>query len=197
MKVTVYGAASNKIDQKYIEDGEKLGKALGKRGHTLVFGAGSEGLMGAVARGFREVGAHTHGVIPKFFEESGYEAIDYKLDKITYTETMAERKAIMEDEADAFVITPGGIGTYEEFFQVITLKQLGRHQKAIALYNSYGYFDDLRRLMEDAIDQGFIHAECRKLAVFIDDIDELIYYLENYNTDDIDWNVLKKNQESK
>ena len=195
MKITVYGAASNKIDQKYIEDGVKLGKALGKRGHTLVFGAGSEGLMGAVARGFREVGAYTHGVIPKFFEDGGYEAIDYKLDKITYTETMAERKAIMEDEADAFVITPGGIGTYEEFFQVITLKQLGRHKKAIVLFNSYGYFDDLKQLLEDAIKLGFVHSECRKLAVFVDTIEELIEYVENYSIDNINWCMLKKNQE--
>lgn len=193
MKVTVYGAASNRIDDKYIKDGEKLGKTLGERGHTLVYGAGSEGLMGAVARGFRSAKAFTHGVIPKFFEEGGYEAIDYKLDKITYTETMAERKTIMEDEAEAFIITPGGIGTYEEFFQVITLKQLGRHKKAIVLFNSHGYFNHLHDLMEDAIEQGFIHQECRKLAVFVDTIEEVIEYIENYDTDDINWSMLKKN----
>ena len=193
MKVTVYGAASNRIDDKYIKDGENLGKALGERGHTLVFGAGSEGLMGAVARGFKSVGAFTHGVIPKFFEEGGYEAIDYKLNKITYTETMAERKAIMEDEAEAFIITPGGIGTYEEFFQVITLKQLGRHEKAIVLFNSHGYFNHLNALMEDAIEQGFIHQECRKLAVVLDTIEEVVDYIENYSTDDINWSMLKKN----
>jgi uncharacterized protein (TIGR00730 family) len=106
---------------------------------------------------------------------------------------MAERKAIMEDNADAFVITPGGIGTYEEFFQIITLKQLGRHQKAIALYNSHGYFDDLKKLLEDAIGMGFVNNECKKLALFFDDVNELIHYIENYNADDIEWNLLKRN----
>jgi len=192
LKVTVYGAASNRIDDKYIKDGFELGKRLGKRGHSMVFGAGSDGLMGAVARGFKSVGAFVHGVIPTFFEENGYEKIFYEADKITYTETMAERKAIMEDNADAFVITPGGIGTYEEFFQIITLKQLGRHQKAIALFNSHGYFDDLKKLLEDAIDMGFVNNECKKLALFFDDMDELIDYIENYNTDDIEWNLLKR-----
>ncbi|MBR2870797.1 MAG: TIGR00730 family Rossman fold protein [Clostridia bacterium] len=192
MKVTVYGAASNRIDDKYIKDGFELGKRLGERGHSMVFGAGSDGLMGAVARGFKSVGAFVHGVIPTFFEENGYEKIFYEADKITYTETMAERKAIMEDNADAFVITPGGIGTYEEFFQIITLKQLGRHQKAIALFNSHGYFDDLKKLLEDAIGMGFVNDECKKLALFFDDMDELIDYIENYNTDDIEWNLLKR-----
>ena len=192
MKVTVYGAASNRIDDKYIKDGFELGKRLGERGHSMVFGAGSDGLMGAVARGFKSVGAFVHGVIPTFFEENGYEKIFYEADKITYTETMAERKAIMEDNADAFVITPGGIGTYEEFFQIITLKQLGRHQKAIALFNSHGYFDDLKKLLEDAIGMGFVNNECKKLALFFDNMDELIDYIENYNTDDIEWNLLKR-----
>ena len=193
MKVTVYGAASNRIDEKYIKDGFELGKKLGERGHSMVFGSGSEGLMGAVARGFKSVGAYVHGVIPKFFEENGYEKIFYQADKITYTETMAERTALMEDNADAFVITPGGIGTYEEFFQIITLKQLGRHKKAIALYNSHGYFDDLKKLLEDAIGMGFVNNECKKLALFFDDVNELIHYIENYNADDIEWNLLKRN----
>ena len=193
MKVTVYGAASNRIDKKYEKDGFELGKKLGERGHSMVFGAGSEGLMGAVARGFKSVGAHVHGVIPTFFEENGYEKIFYEADKITYTQTMAERKAIMEDEADVFVITPGGIGTYEEFFQIITLKQLGRHQKGIALFNSHGYYNDLKKLLEDAIDMGFVNNECKKLAVFFDDIDSLIDYIENYSPDNIEWNLLKRN----
>lgn len=194
MKITVYGAASDKIDEKYKKDGYELGKALGLRGHSLVFGAGSDGMMGAVARGFKSVGAYVHGVIPTFFEEGGYERIFYEADKITYTETMAERKTNMENECDAFIITPGGIGTYEEFFQVITLKQLGRHEKAIVLFNSNGYFDDLKRLLEDAIKEGFVNEQCKKLAVFANTIDEVIEYIENYTSDDIEWQMLKKPQ---
>ena len=193
MKITVYGAASNRIDQKFYDAGFELGKALGERGHTLVYGAGSEGLMGAVSQGFKAAGAFVHGVIPKFFEENGYENIFYDADKITYTETMAERKAIMEDECEAFIITPGGIGTFEEFFQVITLKQLGRHQKAIALFNAHGYFNELNTLMKTAIEKGFINKECAKLAKSFDNIDELIEYVENYSPNDIEWTMLKRN----
>ena len=196
MKVTVYGAASNRIDKKYEQDGFNLGKRLGERGHTLVYGGGCEGMMGAVARGFKSVGAYVHGVIPRFFEENKYECIYYDADKLTYTETMAERKAIMEDECEAFVITPGGIGTYEEFFQVITLKQLGRHKKAIVLFNSHGYFDELNALMDNAIKNGFINAECKKLAVTFDKIDQVIEYIENYSTNDVKWNLLKRNPEN-
>ena len=195
MKITVYGSGSAKIEEKYKKAGFELGKALAKRGHTLVFGAGGIGLMGAVARGFKSEGAYVHGVIPHFFEENGYENVFYECDKITRTETMAERKAIMEDEADVFVITPGGIGTYEEFFQAITLKQLGRHQKAIAIYNSHGYFDKLDALMNDAMEKGFVNKECEKLAPMFNDIDSLIHYIENYTPDDIEWTLLKKTEE--
>ena len=127
MRVCVYGSASDNIEEKYKQKTFELGKELAKRGHSLIFGAGSEGLMGAAARGFKAGGGHVHGVIPKFFEEGGYEAIFYEADEITYTETMAERKAKMEDGCKAFIIVPGGIGTFEEFFQVFTLKQRGRH----------------------------------------------------------------------
>jgi uncharacterized protein (TIGR00730 family) len=193
MKITVYGAASNRIDEKFEKAGFELGKTLGERGHSLVFGAGSEGLMGAVARGFKAAGAHVHGVIPKFFEENGYENIFYDADVITYTENMAQRKAIMEDECDAFIITPGGIGTFEEFFQVITLKQLGRHKKAIALYNACGYFDELNKMMDVSIEKGFINKECEKLALTFDDMNKMIDYIENYSSDDIEWSMLKRN----
>lgn len=193
MIICVYGAASNHIDKKYTDDGYNLGKILGERGHSLVFGAGSEGLMGAVARGFKAAGASVHGVIPKFFEDNGYEAIFYESDKITFTETMAQRKQIMEDECQAFVITPGGIGTFEEFFQVLTLKQLGRHKKAIAIYNSNGYYDELLALLNRAVEKGFINKECAKLTATFNNPLQLAEYLEGYSTSDVDWNSLKRN----
>ena len=193
MKVCVYGSASNRIDEKYIKDGFELGKILAKRGHTMVFGAGSEGLMGAVARGFQAGGSTVHGVIPKFFEENGYEAIFYQSDKLTYTKTMAERKQTMEDECDAFVITPGGIGTFEEFFQVLTLKQLGRHKKAIAIYNSNGYYDELLALLNGGVAKGFINKECEKLTATFTDPNALCDYLENYSEKDVNWSNLKRN----
>ena len=195
MRVCVYGASSSHIDKEYILKGEELGKILAERGHNLVFGAGSDGMMGAAARGFKAGGANIHGVIPKFFEENGYEAIFYDADKITYTQTMAERKAIMEDECEAFIITPGGIGTFEEFFQVLTLKQLGRHKKAIVLYNINGYYEPIKQLIQSGIDSKFINNECEKLCVFVDTAEEVVNYIESYSTDDIKWQSLKRNQD--
>lgn len=192
MKICVYGAASSKIDEKYVDDVYALAKHLGERGHSLVFGAGSQGLMGAAARGFKETGAKVFGVIPKFFEENGFEGIFYDADELHFTETMAERKQMMEDECDAFVIVPGGIGTFEEFFQVLTLKQLGRHKKAIVVYNSFGYYDELERIMEETIKKGFVNEECRKIYKIVDTAKEVSDYLENYDSADVNWNRLKR-----
>ncbi len=192
MRVCVYGAASALIDEKYLNKGFELGKLLGERGHNLVYGAGSDGMMGAVARGFKAAGAHVHGVIPKFFEENGYEAIFYDADQLTYTETMAERKTIMEDECAAFIITPGGIGTYEEFFQVLTLKQLGRHQKAIALFNIDGYYNPIKTLLQNGMQNQFINDECEKLCVFLNTPEEVAEYIESYSPDNICWSCLKR-----
>ena len=193
MKICIFGAASNKIDKKYIDDCYELAKTLAKRGHELVFGAGGEGLMGAAARGFKDGGAKIHGVIPYFFEENGYEAIFKGCDELTRTDTMAERKKIMEDNADAFIIVAGGIGTFEEFFEVLTLKQLGRHKKAIAVYNPYGYYDELNAYLEKTIAQKFVNEECRALYKTLDSQEELIAYIENYTADGISWDLLKRN----
>ena len=193
MRICIYGAASNKINPKFIKDGENLGKALAQEGHSLVFGGGSEGMMGAVARGFHQGGGKTHGIIPKFFEEEGYESIYYQTDELTYVEDMADRKEMMEDLCDAFIITPGGIGTFDEFFQVLTLKQLGRHQKAIVLYNPFGYYDKMDDMMKFSIKEKFVNEECEKLYKCIDSIEEVIKYLEEYSTEGVLWNCLKKN----
>lgn len=193
MKICVFGAASDKIDKKYIEDCYELAKVFAKKGHDLVFGAGGEGLMGAAARGFKSYGAFVHGVIPRFFEENGYEAVFKQCDKLTFTETMAERKRIMEDDADAFVIVPGGIGTLEEFFEVLTLKQLGRHKKAIAIYNSYGYYTEFDKSVDAIIAQNFVNKECRMLYKTLNSREEVVDYIENYSADGVKWDLLKRN----
>ena len=121
MNLCVFGAASKTIDEKYITPVEEMGEFLAKRGHNLVFGSGCTGEMGAAARGFRRGGGKTHGVIPHFFKQDLHDYVDWNCDEMTYTETMRERKAVMEDTADAFIITPGGAGTFEELFTQIVL----------------------------------------------------------------------------
>ena len=119
MRICVFGAASPTIDKEYIEKVEIMGKIMAERGHSLTFGGGGNGLMGAAARGVKEDGGYILGVAPKFFFEDTVERIYDKCDELIKPDTMRERKQIMEDNADAFIVTPGGIGTYEEFFEAI------------------------------------------------------------------------------
>lgn len=191
MRICIFGAASAHIDQKYIDKVEALGEELAKRGHSLVFGCGGSGLMGASARGFRRGGGYIHGVVPSFFRDEGVEQLYLESDKITYTQTMSERKKTMEDDAEAFIIVPGGVGTFEEFFEVLTLKQLGRHEKAIAIYNIDGYYDNLEKFMQEVTERKFITFKCYELYSYFNSADELIEYLENYKPEGTPWQKLK------
>lgn len=180
MKICVFGASSEHIDRSYIEAVESLGEKMARRGHSLVFGAGGTGLMGAAARGVKRGGGYIHGVVPSFFKERGIEKLYGECDEITYTETMRERKAIMEDDADAFVVAPGGVGTFEELFEIVTLKQLNRHDKAIVFLNTNGYYDELFSFMNTVKDEKFVTESCLKLYEVFKTPDEVIEYLENY-----------------
>ena len=179
MRICVYGAASPTIDPEYMELVEQMGKEMVSRGHSLVVGGGGNGLMGAAARGVRSVGGHILGVIPKFFDEENVEAICDFCDELIQPNTMRERKQIMEDNADAFIVVPGGIGTFEEFFEILTLKQLCRHNKPIAIYNLKGYYDDINHAMEQAMKKNFIRDNCKELYFTTDNLSELFAYIEN------------------
>ena len=160
MNICIYGAASKTLDEKYIKAVENLGYILAKRNHGLIFGGGRNGLMGAAARGVTKGGGKIQGVIPSFFKEENIEGIYDKCDELIFTETMAQRKAKMEDLADAFVIVPGGIGTFEELFEVLTLKQLGRHNKAIVFYDIKDYYVMIEKLLEKGFEERFIRDDC-------------------------------------
>ena len=178
MRICLYGAASPAIDPIYIEKVEALGREMAKRGHSLVFGGGGNGLMGAAARGVRAGGGHIMGVIPKFFEDENVEELYDFCDELVRPDTMRQRKQIMEDNADAFVVVPGGIGTFEEFFEILTLKQLCRHNKPIALYNICGYYEELSRMMIAATEKGFVRDNCSELYVVEADPEKLLAYIE-------------------
>ena len=178
MKICVFGAASPTIDKIYIEKVEEMGRMMAKRGHSLVFGGGGNGLMGAAARGIKEMGGYILGVIPKFFREQDVEVIYKNCDKLIEPDTMRERKQIMEDNCDAFIVTPGGIGTFEEFFEILTSKQLCQHNKPIAIYNINGYYNDLENALKLAIEKNFIKETCVELYKISDNIDEIFEYVE-------------------
>lgn len=178
MRICVYGASSPTIDQKFIRKTEIMGREMAQRGHCLVFGGGAHGLMGAAARGVRENGGHIIGVIPKFFKKEMVEVVSEICDEIYTPDTMRERKQIMEDFADAFVMVPGGIGTYEEFFEILTAKQLCRHNKPIAIFNIDRYFDELLHAMQVATQKNFIMDSVSELFCVTDDLEALFNYLE-------------------
>lgn len=178
MRICVYGAASPTIDPEYIEKVEALGREMAKRGHSLVFGGGGNGLMGAAARGVRDGGGYIVGVIPKFFDEENVEEICDFCNEMIQPDTMRQRKQIMEDNADAFIVVPGGIGTFEEFFEILTLKQLCRHNKPIALYNIRDYYSELNRMMQASMDKNFVRKNCADLYITTDDPVALLQYIE-------------------
>lgn len=187
MNVCIFGASSDLIDKKYIKSAYDLGASLAKKGHGLVFGGGACGVMGASARGFHENGEYILGVAPEFMSE--YNLFSENCTDFKITKTMAERKTYMEDHADAFIIAPGGIGTYEEFFEVYTLKQLNRHSKAIAIFNPYGYYDDLIKMLRHTVSESFMQQESLDLVADFCEAKDLIEYLENYHATKTD--VLK------
>ncbi len=182
MRICVYGAASPTIDEEYKIKVEEMGREMVKRGHSLVFGGGGHGLMGAAAKGVRAENGYVLGVIPKFFEDENIEAIFPECDELIETETMRERKQIMEDNADAFIMVPGGIGTFEEFFEILTLKQLCRHNKPIGVYNIRNYYDELVHALDKATEKNFIRGGCMDLFELCEDLDSLFAYLETPET---------------
>ena len=161
MTICLYGASSDAIAPEYIRVTETLGEMLADVGHTMVYGAGGAGLMGAAARGMKRRGGRIIGVVPSFLQVDGilYDGCD----EMIYTDTMRERKQIMEEKAQAFIVAPGGIGTYEEFFEIYTLKQLGRHQKPIVIFNPRGYYDQMLAMLRHTVDEGFMRDKSLEL----------------------------------
>jgi uncharacterized protein (TIGR00730 family) len=175
MNICVYGAASNAIHEEYLRAGEELGALMAKRGHRLVFGGGANGLMGAVARGVYAGGGEIVSVVPSFFNVDG--VLFAHCNELIYTETMRERKRIMEERADAFIVTPGGVGTYDEFFEMFTLLTLGRHQKPIAILNTRGYYNEMQAMLDKTVREGFMTAQKREMVRFFDEPAQLLDYL--------------------
>ena len=175
MNICIYGASSNKLAQEYFDAAEALGALMAQGGHTLVFGGGQGGLMGAVARGAHAHGGDIIGVAPRFFDEPGI--LYPHCTEFIYTETMRERKAIMEEKSDAFIVLPGGIGTYEEFFEMLTLKQLGRHGKPMAMLNTRGYYAPMAAMLQNTVDEGFMSANCMELFGVCNTAEEVLNYI--------------------
>lgn len=172
----MYGASSETVNPIYLTEAERLGKELAHRGHSLLYGGGSTGLMGAISRGVTSEGGRIISVLPKFMH--AYEGINQNVSELVEVDTMAERKEIMENRSDAFLVTPGGIGTLDEFFEILTLVSLDRKKAPIILYNINGFFNNLLNLIDHSIDEGFIRAHIRQLLYVTQDPKAALDFIE-------------------
>ena len=162
---------------------------MAKRGHTLVFGGGANGLMGAAARGATKAGGEIIGISPKFFDVDG--VLYDKCTEFIYTETMQERKHLLVTKSDGFIVMPGGPGTFDELFETLSLRQLGIHNKPIAVFNIDGYFDPLGQMLKNAYDGNFMTEEILQLCPLFNNETELLKYLEENEKGTGDFSVLK------
>lgn len=149
----VYCAASPRHPE-LLELAGRVGEAIADRGWTLVSGGGNVSAMGAVAAGARSRGGHTVGVIPKALVHR--EVADVDADELIVTETMRQRKQVMEDRSDAFLTLPGGIGTLEELFETWTAGYLGMHDKPVVLLDPLGHYDGLRDWLATLVPTGYV-----------------------------------------
>ncbi len=176
--VTIFCGSSDAVDPKYFAAAVELGEKIARRGWRLIYGGGSVGLMGALARAVLDAGGHVTGVIPRALLDLGVG--ETKVSELVVTDGLRDRKAIMDERGDAFVALPGGLGTMEEILEALTLKQLGYHRKPVAVLDLHGFFDPLWSQFQRGIDEGFIKPEFLDLWYPAPDVDALVRYLEGY-----------------
>ncbi len=177
--VCVYCGSRMGTNPNYETAASELGQALAKANLRLVYGAGDVGLMGTVARAAQDAGGTTFGVIPEHLQKQEVGKSD--LDTYIVTETMHERKKVMLYNADAVILLPGGVGSLDEIFEVITWRQLGLHNKPLIILNIDGYWDPLRDLIEHIETQGFSGADVANNLFWVDNVEAAITYLTSYS----------------
>ena len=163
MNICIYGASSAELKKIYYEKTEELGRLMGKRGH-------------AAARGVDREKGYILGIAPRFFDKPG--VLYEHCTEFIFTENMRERKHLLESRSDATIVVPGGIGTYEEFFEILTLKSLGRIDRPIV--NIQGYYDSMRALLEYTAGEKFMARDVVDMCRFMKDPEEILDYIENY-----------------
>lgn len=175
--VCVYCGSGDGRDPAYARAAGDLGREFGRNGVRLIYGGGSTGLMGIVARATLESGGEAVGIIPQFLVDR--ERAMQGLTELVVTQDMHERKWAMFERADAFVALPGGIGTLEELIEILTWAQLGRHSKPIAIANIGGFWNPLAALIEHMKAETFIHSQDLLNPLFIDTVEDVLPALRN------------------
>lgn len=169
--VCVFCGASNNVSEDFLEIGRKVGKLIAEKDLHMVFGAGDCGLMGSTANAALENGGTVTGVFPRVLD--GLEKEHSKLTETIIVDDMHTRKMMMFEKSDSFIILPGGFGTMDETFEVITWKQLNTHNKPIVLYNYKGYWDNWEKMTDEFIKLGFASEKTRTLYDIVDNLDEV------------------------
>lgn len=175
MRICLYGSGSPDIDEIYTDEAYRLGCEIALRGHSLVFGGGDTGMMGACAKGVRDNNGKSLGIAPPWI--GNFEPLCDECSEFMYVDSMDERKNKFVENSDAFIISPGGIGTLDEFFEIITLKKLKQHNKEIIVFNISGFFDTMLKMIDEMGEKGFLYKQ-ENLFKVADSIDEIFEILE-------------------
>jgi uncharacterized protein (TIGR00730 family) len=177
-RITVFCGSSFGSDKIYSEQATLLGETLAKQNIELVYGGANVGLMGAVADGALNEGGKVIGVLPNFLRSK--EIAHQGLTELILVESMHERKTKMNDLCDGVIALPGGFGTLEELFEMLTWAQLGLHKKPIALLNINGFYDSLIELTKNMVEKDLLKNANQEMLLVSDNIDDLLYKMENY-----------------
>lgn len=176
--ISIFCGSSSGTDNIYAEQATLLGKTIAQRGYGIVYGGAHVGLMGYVANGALDAGGEVIGVIPEFLKSKELEHT--RLTKIYIVDTMHERKALMNNLSDGVIALPGGYGTLDELFEMLTWAQLALHKKPVAILNTNGYYDPLITMSETMIRNGFLKEDYQNLLLVDDRIDNLLTRMEEY-----------------
>ena len=176
--IVVFCGSSEGNDSEILSSAYRLGETLAKRNITLVYGAAKIGVMGKVAQGALDFNGQVIGIIPDFLKLK--EVYHTGLTDLIVTENMHQRKLKMHELSDGIITLPGGYGTLEELFEMITWAQLGLHQKPIGILNTNGFYDDLLKMIRKMVDQGFMKMENYDMLLVDDSVDGLLKQMENY-----------------
>jgi len=176
--VCVYCSSSDAVDSVYFDDAAEVGGQIAQKNYRLVFGGAKVGLMGHLSQAVHENGGHITGVIPEMINDKGL-ACDWANEMIV-TQDLRQRKAIMEQRSDIFIALPGGFGTLDEILEIITLKQLGLHNKPILFLNTNNYFSHLLNFFEHFYQQKIAKPQCKNLYHVANNVTDLFAYIESH-----------------
>jgi len=176
--IAVFCGSSFGKNDVYTEQAALLGKAIAKRKSGLIYGGAKVGLMGVIANAALDAGGKVIGVLPRFLQTK--EIAHTELTELILVDTMHDRKAKMSELCDGVIAIPGGYGTMEEFFELLTWGQLGLHKKPVGVLNIAGFYDELIALVQTMVDKGFLKAENQRMLLSGDTLEELLEKMRNY-----------------